>query len=93
MPADVFELHKRRRAAELWRVRLVGHPVALLLPARGARSPFIAVIACLENREQGGACSPASTDGVPHHEEGACLPTLCTLLSAKMHSAIIQIGD
>ena len=45
---------------------------------------FTAVSACSENREQGGACSPASTDGVPHHEEGACLPTLCTLLSAKM---------
>ena len=29
MPADVFELHKRRRAAELWRVRLVVIPGSL----------------------------------------------------------------
>ena len=29
MPADVFELHKRRRAAELWRVRLVVIPRSL----------------------------------------------------------------
>ena len=29
MPANVFELHKRRRAGELWRVRLVVIPGSL----------------------------------------------------------------